>query len=77
MRGQRQPSAPTPHPRSLGYRLRSRTLEVALGYAPRLTVRQIDATPQPDLLHHGTFALQGHDPNSQTWYKDIAVKPVD
>jgi len=28
-------------------------------------------------LHHGTFALQGHDPNSQTWYKDIVVKPLD
>ena len=28
-------------------------------------------------LHHGTFALQGHDPGSKTYFKDIKVKPLD
>jgi hypothetical protein len=28
-------------------------------------------------LHHGTFAFQGHDPGSQTWYRNVAVKPLD
>ncbi len=28
-------------------------------------------------LHHGTFALQGHDPKSETHYKSILVKPLD
>lgn len=27
-------------------------------------------------LSEGTFALQGHDPRSTTFYKDIAVKPL-
>lgn len=29
------------------------------------------------VLHHGTFALQGHDPGSKTYFKDIRVKPLD
>jgi hypothetical protein len=28
------------------------------------------------LLGHGTFALQGHDPNSTVYYKNIRVKPL-
>ncbi|HWE03685.1 MAG TPA: DUF1080 domain-containing protein [Tepidisphaeraceae bacterium] len=28
-------------------------------------------------LHHGTFALQGHDPKSETHFKSIEVKPLD
>lgn len=28
------------------------------------------------LLSHGTFALQGHDPGSIIFYKDIMVKPL-
>ncbi len=28
-------------------------------------------------LSHGTFALQGHDPNSIVHFKDIMVKPLD
>ncbi|HEX3999370.1 MAG TPA: DUF1080 domain-containing protein [Pirellulales bacterium] len=28
-------------------------------------------------LHHGTFALQGHDPGSKTYFKDIRVKALD
>ncbi len=28
------------------------------------------------LLSHGTFALQGHDPKSIIFYKDIMVKPL-
>jgi hypothetical protein len=28
-------------------------------------------------LHHGTFALQGHDPHSKTCFKDIRVKALD
>jgi hypothetical protein len=27
-------------------------------------------------LSSGTFALQGHDPNSLTYYKNIMVKPL-
>jgi hypothetical protein len=27
-------------------------------------------------LSSGTFALQGHDPKSTTYYKDIQVKPL-
>jgi hypothetical protein len=27
-------------------------------------------------LQHGTFALQGHDPGSKTYFKDIMVKPL-
>ncbi|WP_423147351.1 3-keto-disaccharide hydrolase [Rubrolithibacter danxiaensis] len=27
-------------------------------------------------LSHGTFALQGHDPNSKVYFKDIFVKPL-
>jgi hypothetical protein len=29
------------------------------------------------LLSHGTFALQGHDPNSKVYFKNIMVKPLD
>ena len=28
-------------------------------------------------LQHGTFALQGHDPGSKVYYKEILVKPLD
>jgi len=28
------------------------------------------------LLSHGTFALQGHDPKSKVYFKDIMVKPL-
>ncbi len=28
------------------------------------------------ILDHGTFALQGHDPGSVVYYKDIMVKPI-
>lgn len=28
-------------------------------------------------LHQGTFALQGHDPGSQTWYRSIKVKTLE
>ena len=28
-------------------------------------------------LHHGTFALQGHDPRSECHFKSILVKPLD
>ena len=28
------------------------------------------------VLGHGTFALQGHDPNSTVYYKNIRVKPL-
>ena len=28
-------------------------------------------------LQHGTFALQGHDPKSETHFKSIVVKPLD
>ena len=27
-------------------------------------------------LGSGTFALQGHDPDSKVYFKDIAVRPV-
>ena len=29
------------------------------------------------VLSHGTFALQGHDPNSKVYFKNIMVKPED
>ena len=29
------------------------------------------------VLSHGTVALQGHDPESKVYYKDIMVKPLD
>jgi hypothetical protein len=29
------------------------------------------------VLSHGTFALQGHDPNSKVYFKNILVKPLD
>ena len=28
------------------------------------------------IISHGTFALQGHDPNSQVYFKDIQVRPL-
>jgi hypothetical protein len=28
-------------------------------------------------LQHGTFALQGHDPGSKTYFKSVVVKPLD
>ncbi len=28
-------------------------------------------------LHNGTFALQGHDPESQTWFRSIKVKALE
>ncbi|HVJ09658.1 MAG TPA: DUF1080 domain-containing protein [Acidisarcina sp.] len=28
------------------------------------------------VLHHGTFALQGHDPGSTTYFKSIRVRPL-
>lgn len=38
------------------------------------------ATPDPKLggrkIDHGTFALQGHDPKSTVYYKNIRVKPL-
>ncbi len=27
-------------------------------------------------LSHGTFALQGHDPESQVWFKNLRVRPL-
>jgi hypothetical protein len=27
-------------------------------------------------LTSGTFALQGHDPGSHTWFRNIRVKPL-
>jgi hypothetical protein len=38
-------------------RLHARTWEFILGYSPRLTLRQVDAAPQVDSLHHGTIAV--------------------
>ncbi len=35
-----------------------------------------EATMKQRLISHGTFALQGHDPNSEVHYKNIAVKPL-
>ena len=29
------------------------------------------------VLSHGTFALQGHDPNSKVYFKNIMVRPLD
>ncbi len=29
------------------------------------------------VLQHGTFALQGHDPGSKVYFKEILVKPLD
>ena len=29
------------------------------------------------VISSGTFALQGHDPNSKVYFKDIMVKPLD
>jgi hypothetical protein len=29
-----------------------------------------------NVLDHGTFALQGHDPGSEVHYKNIKVKPL-
>ncbi len=29
------------------------------------------------VLSHGTFALQGHDPNSKVYFKNLMVKPLD
>lgn len=29
------------------------------------------------VLSSGTFALQGHDPNSKVYFKDLLVKPLD
>jgi len=29
------------------------------------------------VLTHGTFALQAHDPESKTWFRNILVKPLD
>ncbi len=29
------------------------------------------------IISHGTFALQGHDPNSKVYFKNIMVKPLD
>jgi Domain of Unknown Function (DUF1080) len=28
------------------------------------------------IIDHGTFALQGHDPGSKTYFKNIEVKPL-
>jgi hypothetical protein len=28
------------------------------------------------VLGHGTIALQGHDPNSTVYYKNIRIKPL-
>ena len=28
------------------------------------------------MLSHGTIALQGHDPNSTVYYKNIRIKPL-
>jgi hypothetical protein len=38
-----------------------------------------DFTTKPEngrYIDHGTFALQGHDPNSLVYYKNIMVKPL-
>ncbi len=39
----------------------------------------VDYTEPPNArrrLSHGTFALQGHDPKSKVYYKNIMVKPL-
>ena len=40
-----------------------------------------DNVERPDdmkgrVLSSGTFALQGHDPNSVVYFKDVLVKPL-
>jgi len=40
-----------------------------------------DNVQRPDnmkgrVISNGTFALQGHDPNSIVYFKDIMVKPL-
>src|ERR1700712_656967 len=41
----------------------------------------VDFKPPADhakrFLHHGTVALQGHDPGSEVHYKSILIKPLD
>jgi hypothetical protein len=42
---------------AIAIRLRARSLTLDLGYGPRLTLRQLDHGPLPEVLHHGLFAL--------------------
>lgn len=35
-----------------------------------------DAGSEQRVISNGTFALQGHDPNSKVYFKDIMVKPL-
>jgi hypothetical protein len=35
-----------------------------------------EASMEGRLLSSGTFALQGHDPNSKVYFKNIMVKPL-
>jgi hypothetical protein len=35
-----------------------------------------DAGDEQRVISSGTFALQGHDPNSKVYFKKIMVKPL-
>ncbi len=53
----------------------------------RLAGKSVNEWTQPDdftakqfkgrILDKGTFALQGHDPGSTVWYKNLRVKPLE
>jgi hypothetical protein len=38
---------------------------------------QREAGMEQRVLSSGTFALQGHDPKSKVFFKNIMVKPLD
>lgn len=42
---------------ALALRLRARTWELALGYTPRFTLRQLDHPPLPEVYHRGAIDL--------------------
>jgi hypothetical protein len=49
--------------------------KVVLDYTEPDNVKR-DAGDEQRVLSSGTFALQGHDPNSLTYFKNIMVKPL-
>jgi hypothetical protein len=49
--------------------------KVVVDYTEPENVKR-DAGSEGRVLSSGTFALQGHDPNSKVYFKNIMVKPL-
>ena len=59
-----------------GKRIIVKVNDIVLWTTPSLNIPKREGNGVYRVLNEGTFALQGHDPGSVVFYKDIMVKPL-